>query len=102
MRCEAGADLFHKGMMHPGAGSMPENQKTAGTTRAIQDRFDAFVTIDSNLEFQQHIQGRPIIIVVIRAASNRLEDLIPLAAEIDSAISLGQPGAVVYLGTGAG
>lgn len=65
---------------------------------AIQDRFDVFVTIDSNLEFQQRIQGRPILVVVVKAATNRMDDLIPLVDEIDSALSLGQPGTVVYIG----
>ena len=65
---------------------------------AIQDHFDALVTIDSNLEFQQRVQGRPILVVVVKAATNRMEDLIPLVDEMDSALSLGRPGTVVHVG----
>jgi hypothetical protein len=56
---------------------------------AIEGRFDVFITIDGNLQWQQHLEGRAIIVVVVRAPSNRLEDLLTLAPKIVEAIDSG-------------
>ena len=53
--------------------------------------FDVFVTVDRNLAFQQKVEGFPIRIIVRRAKSSRLADLLPLVpkflAVLDSAKS---------------
>lgn len=41
-------------------------------------QFDAFVTVDKNLRFQQNLGGRPVRIILLRAHSNALEHLVPL------------------------
>ncbi len=46
--------------------------------RAAQSEFQIFLTPDRNLQYQQNIQSAGIAVVVLRAASNRLEDLMPL------------------------
>ena len=38
-------------------------------------QFDAFVTVDRNLSFQQNLAAFPIAIFVLRARTNRLADL---------------------------
>ena len=45
-------------------------------------RFDAFVTADRNLEFQQNLAKLPIAVVVLVARKNRLQDLEPLLPEL--------------------
>ncbi len=65
---------------------------------AIGDVFDAFVTIDSNLEHQQTLGGRSFRVVVVRSVSNRLEDLIPLVPAIADAIEQAGQGEVVHAG----
>lgn len=40
--------------------------------------FDVFVTLDTNLRYQQNLKGRRIAIVFLLAPSNRLKDLVPL------------------------
>jgi mRNA-degrading endonuclease toxin of MazEF toxin-antitoxin module len=40
--------------------------------------FSVFLTGDQNLEFQQNISKRRLGVVVLRAGSNALEDLLPL------------------------
>lgn len=40
--------------------------------------FDAFITIDKNLPFQQNLEKLPIAVVVIDAMSNELPALLPL------------------------
>ena len=37
--------------------------------------FDVFLTMDRGLQYQQNLVGRVIAILIIRARSNRLEDL---------------------------
>lgn len=44
--------------------------------------FDVFLTMDGNLEFQQNLATLPIAVLVIKAASNRMEHLEPLAPVI--------------------
>ena len=45
-------------------------------------KFDVFLTMDGNLEFQQNLTTLPIAILVVEAASNRLEHLTPLVPKI--------------------
>jgi len=44
--------------------------------------FDAFITVDQNLEFQQNIATSGIAVLVLVARSNRLKDLAVLAPEL--------------------
>ena len=46
--------------------------------RLASASFDAFVTVDRNLAFQQPIVSLPIATIVLRAQTNRLADLLPL------------------------
>lgn len=48
---------------------------------------DVFVTIDGNIEYQQQFVNRVFGTVVIRAASNRFQDLTPLATALTEAVS---------------
>ena len=45
-------------------------------------RFDVFLTMDQNIEFQQDPATLPIAILVVEAFSNRMEHLKPLVPEI--------------------
>ena len=45
-------------------------------------RFDVFLTMDQNIEFQQNLFTLPIAILVIEAISNRIEHLKPLVPKI--------------------
>ncbi len=45
-------------------------------------QFDAFVTVDRNLAFQQHLPQFPVAVIVLRAFTNRLVDLRPLVPEL--------------------
>lgn len=61
---------------------------------AMTSHFDALVTVDKNLPHQQQIRDRPIGVVVLRAKSNRLSDLLPLVPDLLAALSTLQAGAV--------
>lgn len=60
-----------------------------------QDDFDVFLTMDQGIEYQQNLQGKSIGLVVIRAPSNRIENLQPLMPKINGALETIQPGTVV-------
>ena len=60
--------------------------------------YAAFVTLDQSLPFQQNLRGREIIVVVLRAYSNRLSDLEPWVPALLSALSAAKPGDVLEVG----
>jgi len=64
-------------------------------TQAEDAGFSVFVTGDQNLEFQQNISKNRLGVVVLCAASNALEDLLPLVPAGLTAIATVQPGQLV-------
>ena len=61
-------------------------------------RFDVFLTMDRNLEFQQNPATLPIAILVIEALSNRIEHLRPLVPEILRALNSARPKSLRHVG----
>ena len=59
---------------------------------------DAFVTIDSNLQYQQNVSVLPFGIVVVAASSNRVQDLLPVVPEMLAALDRIRPGTVEIVG----
>jgi hypothetical protein len=57
-----------------------------------------FVTVDRNLSFQQNLATRSISVIVLRARTNRLTDLIPLVPSLLSAIETATPGMLQLVG----
>jgi hypothetical protein len=45
-------------------------------------KFDAFITADQNLKFQQNLAKLPIAVVVLIARKNRVQDLEPLLPQL--------------------
>lgn len=60
--------------------------------------FDAFVTMDQNLQKQQNLASLPFGVLLIRAPSNRLRDLVPLLPSILEALPKLRPGQLTILG----
>ncbi len=54
--------------------------------------FNAFITVDQNLEFQQNIRASGIAVIVIVAGTNRLKELRPLAPAVLDALGRVKPG----------
>ena len=61
--------------------------------------YEAFVTIDANLPYQQVLSQFPIAVVLLRAKSNRLEDLRPLAPGILDVLESIKAGELRTVGT---
>ena len=72
--------------------------KNGELLRIAAGNVEAFVTIDSNLAYQQTVTGRPFGVVVLGARSNRPGDLIPLVADILTALRSIGPGQVLRVG----
>jgi hypothetical protein len=64
-----------------------------------QHEFDALVTTDRNLPFQQDLSRFSIAVVVLRAQSNRLADLRPLIPELLDTLPAARQGMVTWVGT---
>lgn len=61
-------------------------------------QFEALLTMDSKLEFEQRLAVLPFGVVIIRAPSNRLVHLRPLVPAILAALNGIQPGEVRRVG----
>jgi hypothetical protein len=58
----------------------------------ISHVFDALVTVDKSIPFQQRLSTRPFAMIVLRARSNRLADLLPLMPALLKALDDIKPG----------
>jgi len=64
--------------------------------RMLIEKFDALITWDQNIQFQQNFQKYPITVFVLRAPGNDYADLKPLVPKLLEAIREGvKPGPIV-------
>ena len=63
--------------------------------RAAAEGFEVFVTVDRNLEFQQHVPGLGVAVVALHARSNDIADLEPLMPAVLALLPTLTPGQVV-------
>ncbi len=66
--------------------------------RIPDGQFDAFITVDKSLRYQQNLRGRPFRIVLIRTHSNALEYLVPLVPQLMIALAEATPGDLRVVG----
>lgn len=60
--------------------------------------FEAFLTMDKGIEYEQNLTGRSIAIVILRSKSNRLVDLLGHVSECLAALRSIQPGQIMRVG----
>ncbi|MBI2976588.1 MAG: hypothetical protein HY872_03285 [Chloroflexi bacterium] len=60
--------------------------------------FQAFITIDQNLTFQQNLATSTLAVVMFVAPDSRLETLKPLVPGVEKALRTAQPGDVIHIG----
>jgi predicted nuclease of predicted toxin-antitoxin system len=72
--------------------------KNSELLRLAAGEFDVFLTMDRGFQFQQNLQSLAIGILIIRAPSNRFEDLQPLISEVHHALNTIHPGQVRRVG----
>jgi len=59
--------------------------------------FDVFITMDGNIEFQQNYAQLHLVIVALRASSNRLRDTEPLMPKVAALLLTLQPGTITVV-----
>ncbi len=74
--------------------------KKNGELLSLAERagFQAFLSLDRGIEYQQNLQSRGLAIVLIRAKSSRLDDLLPHVSQILDALKMMQPGQISKIG----
>jgi hypothetical protein len=72
--------------------------KKNGVLLALADPlFDVFLTLDKNLPYQQNLQTKRIAVIIIRARSNRIQDLLPVLPDCLAALANMSPGQVLRI-----
>ncbi len=65
--------------------------------RAAEREFDAFVTMDKNLEYQQNLRTLNLGLIVLRARSNAYKVVASLMPKVNEALRSTHPGQVIYV-----
>ena len=73
-------------------------KKDGDLLTAASGRFDAFITMDRSLQWQQRMSDFNLAVVVIRARSNSLLSIRPLVPDLLRLLSFVGPGQVVRVG----
>lgn len=60
-------------------------------------QFEVFLTVDKNLVCQQDLTGLRLAVIVLRARSNKIDDLGPLVPQVLALLSSVQPGTVAFV-----
>jgi hypothetical protein len=66
--------------------------------RRMQGEYDALVTMDRGIEFQQNLATLPFAVLLLRAPSNRMVHLWPLVPHILDALPALTPGQLLRIG----
>jgi hypothetical protein len=61
--------------------------------------FDAFLTVDKNLPYQQNVANLPVAVILLEAYSNELSALLPLVHNLEQALGSLQPCTFIRVGT---
>ncbi len=72
-------------------------KKNGDLLQLASSEFDAFITADQNIQYQQNIANLDIGVIVLAGKSNRLEDLQPLIPQLRKALDGLQPGTLVRI-----
>lgn len=57
--------------------------------------FDVLLTMDRGIAYQQNLSGVDLCMVVLRAVSNDIDDLLPLVPELNATLATVAPGQVI-------
>lgn len=74
------------------------SKKNGELLTLAEGRWDVLLTSDRNIKHQQNMSGRSVSILILRAKSNRMRDLLPLMPACAQALLVVQPGQVVDVG----
>jgi hypothetical protein len=60
--------------------------------------FDAFITVDKNLSYQQNLKVFPLLVIVLRLKANRLAHMMPLVQELRKVPETPLLAAAIFIG----
>jgi hypothetical protein len=66
--------------------------------QAASAKFDAVLTKDAGVEYEQNLSNLPVAVVILHAPSNDMDDLRPLLTNLLQALSTLQPNAITHVG----
>ena len=72
--------------------------KNGALLKLADTQFDALLTVDQGIEYQQNLSGLSISVVVMLAASNDVDDLRPLLPGVEQALASLRPGETMRVG----
>lgn len=76
------------------------SEKKNGELLALAEApFDVLLTLDKNLPYQQDLSSGRIAVMIVRARSNRIQDLLPAVPDCLAALNRIQPRQVIRVGT---
>lgn len=64
-------------------------------TLAAKAGFDAVITVDKNLQFQQRVDRLPLCVIVLHGRSSRLADLTELVPKLLTVLERLAPGTII-------
>jgi hypothetical protein len=72
-------------------------KKNGELLKSAEGSYDVFLTIDKGMQYQQNLSGCGIAVLIVKAPSNRIEDLINLVPACLAALDHVQPGQVSHV-----
>lgn len=72
--------------------------KNGALLRLADGQFDALLTVDQGIEYQENLASLTIGVVVMVAASNDVDDLLPLIPSVEEALKSFRAGRVMRVG----
>ena len=72
--------------------------KNGALLQLADGQFDALLTVDQGIEYQQNLSGLTISVVVMLAASNDVDDLRPLLPGVEQALADSRAGEIRRVG----
>jgi predicted nuclease of predicted toxin-antitoxin system len=67
-------------------------------SQAAVNDFDALLTLDQGIEHQQNLANLPLSVIVLRAKTNKIDDLRPLVPRLLAALTHLQPRSLIQVG----
>ena len=71
--------------------------KNGKLLRMAAEEFDVFITMDQGIEHQQNLKALDLCVFLLSAVSNDIDDLLPLAPQINQCFSEAAPRIVIRI-----
>lgn len=72
-------------------------KKNGELLRLAEKQFDAFITLDQNLQYQQNLSKASMAVLLLSVPNNRFESIQPLVLQVLLILKSLQPGRVVKI-----